>query len=942
MSTFLFALLFGLASLATAAEPPTEPTLRIETGMHTAPINRIGADRAGRWLLTASDDKTARLWDLQDGRLAQTYRPPIGPGNEGKLYAGALSPDGRWVAVGGWGGGWDESDYILIFDRASGRLLRRLTGLPQVVKQLVFSPDGTWLAAGLGGKSGLRLWRTGSWERVGEDRDFGGNVYGLDFSADSQRLAATSEDGDLRLYRLAPELHRLARVKAPGGEPTGIRFGPDGRLAVGYYDHTRADVLNADDLSLDVTPDLAGMRDGSLSSVAWSGRRLLAGGTWGDQGSPLRTWPETGHGRPSNWLAGQSTLMDLAQLPEGAVAWGSADPAWGVLDDMGRTRLSLTPASADLRSNREGFRLSAAGHQVRFGYENNGKSPVVFDLAQRRFLPENSAGLASPRTEGLDVRAWKNDKKPTLNGRPLALLPHEKSRSLAIAPDAERFALGTEWRLRLYAGDGRELWQQAAPGVAWAVNIPASNTLVVVAYGDGTIRWHRLSDGRELLALFPHADRKRWVLWTPSGYYAASPGGEDLIGWHVNNGRDAAADLFPASRFRERFNRPDVIDRILSTLDEDQALRQADSARGQRTQQVSIARILPPVVDVLSPDEGSRVSEPRVTLRYRVRSPADAPVTAVRARVNGQSVESGRALKPVKVDDGSQTISIPLPRADAEVQLFAENKNGISVAATLNLVWAGEKEAFTVKPKLYVLAVGVSDYANRDYRLNYAAKDAADFAAALRKQAGRMYREVEVKLLTDTQANKDEVLDGLDWLRQQVGQKDMGMLFLAGHGMNDSSGLYYYLPHNANAERLLRTGVSMGDIRNTLKSLSGKAVFFLDTCHSGNVLGRRSLDSDIAAVLNEMASAENGVVVFSSSSGREYSLEDPKWGNGAFTKALLEGFDGRADVNRSGRITFKMLDFYVSERVKELTRGQQHPVTQAPGGVPDFPLATLR
>jgi uncharacterized caspase-like protein len=172
----------------------------------------------------------------------------------------------------------------------------------------------------------------------------------------------------------------------------------------------------------------------------------------------------------------------------------------------------------------------------------------------------------------------------------------------------------------------------------------------------------------------------------------------------------------------------------------------------------------------------------------------------------------------------------------------------------------------------------------------------------------------------------------------------MGMLFLSGHGVNDPVGGYYYLPHNANPDKLMRTGVPMSDIRLTLASLAGKSVFFVDTCHAGNVLGsgRKGVENDLTAVVNELASAENGVVVFSSSTGREFSLEDPKWGNGAFTKALVEGLSGRADVNKSGRITHKMLDFYVSERVKELTRGQQHPVTQAPGGVPDFPLAALR
>ena len=65
--------------------------------------------------------------------------------------------------------------------------------------------------------------------------------------------------------------------------------------------------------------------------------------------------------------------------------------------------------------------------------------------------------------------------------------------------------------------------------------------------GDGTIRWYRASDGAELLAFFVHVPDKRWIAWTPSGYYAASPGGEDLIGWHVNGKTwDAPVDFFPA------------------------------------------------------------------------------------------------------------------------------------------------------------------------------------------------------------------------------------------------------------------------------------------------------------------------------------------------------------------------------------------------------------
>jgi len=98
----------------------------------------------------------------------------------------------------------------------------------------------------------------------------------------------------------------------------------------------------------------------------------------------------------------------------------------------------------------------------------------------------------------------------------------------------------------------------------------------------------------------------------------------------------------------------------------------------------------------------------------------------------------------------------------------------------------------------------------------------------------------------------------------------------------------------------------------------------------------------VSGVINELASAENGVVVFSSSTGRQLSYEDPAWGNGAFTKALVEGLDGGANYQKTGRITHTMLNLYISERVKTLTGGKQTPVTQAAGGVPDYPVAWVK
>jgi len=308
-----------------------------------------------------------------------------------------------------------------------------------------------------------------------------------------------------------------------------------------------------------------------------------------------------------------------------------------------------------------------------------------FGFAERRYgVSTGDAGLSPPRVtaEGLDVKDWLSSTRPTLNGQALGLSENERSRCLAFAPDGQSFVLGAEWFLRRFDRVGRELWRIEAPGTVWAVNISADGRWAVAAYADGTIRWHRLSDGRQLVAFFPHADQKRWVAWTPSGYYDASPGGEDLVGWHLNRGKETAADFFPVSRFRSQLYRPDVITRIFDIVDEGEALRRAnlDAGRPDDAQPVQLRSILPPVIEILSPKDGAVVSQSNVTLKFSVRTPDDAPVTGLRARVNGQ---------PVTVAGNAHEATIPIPPQDNVIHLFAENRHGVSVPAILMLVWEG-------------------------------------------------------------------------------------------------------------------------------------------------------------------------------------------------------------------------------------------------------------
>ncbi|MBF0256847.1 MAG: caspase family protein, partial [Gammaproteobacteria bacterium] len=249
-------------------------------------------------------------------------------------------------------------------------------------------------------------------------------------------------------------------------------------------------------------------------------------------------------------------------------------------------------------------------------------------------------------------------------------------------------------------------------------------------------------------------------------------------------------------------------------------------------------------------------------------------------------------------------------------------------------------------PNLYIRSTGVSKYSDKGYNLNLADEDAEAVARAFKSQQGKLYERVETRLLTNSLADRDNILDGLEWLIRESTQRDVAVIFVAGHGIKDGGGQYYFMPHDTDLDSLRRTGVKWYEFQDTLERLPGTRWLMADTCHSGSITGKRGVTrdaSDITDALRDLRKVEGGVVVMSAATGRESSVENAEWGHGAFTKALIEGMEEmKANYNGDNRIDLKELDLYITTRVKELTGGRQHPMTEIPQVMPDFPVAISR
>src|SRR5262249_713460 len=402
---------------------------------------------------------------------------------------------------------------------------------------------------------------------------------------------------------------------------------------------------------------------------------------------------------------------------------------------------------------------------------------------------------------------------------------------------ADRAAVGSNFRLSLFdTATGKQVREfRGHTGFVLSVAPSPDNRFLLSASGDQTLRVWAPDRDEPLLSLFVAGED--WIAWTPEGYYAASPGGEKLMGWHVNQGKDQLARFLPAAAFRKTMYRPDVIPRVLAAGSADSAL-EAAGAKGK------VEEVLPPTVVITAPDRsGVQVNQAEVEVRAVARGSPRHPVTALRLLLDGRSYEGEKGLKNITRDRPDQqqgdvraSWAVTLTPGKHRLAVQAEGDASKGLSDEVEVTYAPAQPAAVELPALYVLAVGISEYPGK-LKLDCAAKDARDLAALWQARSGTLFRKVEVKLLTDDKATRAEVLGGLLWLRKQMTQRDVGIVSFSGHGVRDSDGSLYLAPVDIDPDNVLASGVPGEQLKKALAGLPGRLLLLLDACHAGSVDG---------------------------------------------------------------------------------------------------------
>lgn len=276
-----------------------------------------------------------------------------------------------------------------------------------------------------------------------------------------------------------------------------------------------------------------------------------------------------------------------------------------------------------------------------------------------------------------------------------------------------------------------------------------------------------------------------------------------------------------------------------------------------------------------------------------------------------------------------------LPISQDSVKVVAQGRGGASTQAIA---------APRIDKRLAVV-IGVGQYQSADIPdLEFARADAQAVYDFLKSDAAGPFDDV--LFLADEEATGAAMRQAMFVFLQQADWNDLVVVYYAGHGAPDPArpDNLYLLPSDADLGALAATGFPMWDVKTALRRqiAAERVLVIADACHSagtadGDVVGGGDANA-IAGGFSQLFTPSRRLMMTAANTN-EFSLEDSRWGgHGVFTHFLLEGLEGKGDLDADGIVTFTELFDFVADNVRTSTSGRQNPQRS---GFGDIPLAIV-
>jgi WD40 repeat protein/uncharacterized caspase-like protein len=470
---------------------------------------------------------------------------------------------------------------------------------------------------------------------------------------------------------------------------------------------------------------------------------------------------------------------------------------------------------------------------------------------------------------------------------------------------------------------------------------------------DTTIKIWNSRDGK-LLATLIATSPKNWLVATPEGVFDGTAYSWKKVSWRFDNN---TFDYAPAESFFKECYYPGLLGEImhgktprppakeLSRID----IRQPKVKIASLNNQTAIWQNSGSVENKVVPIEIEVVDNTDTGRRNDF--PTSSGARDLRLFRNGSLVRvwRGDVFELGEKDDCTQIIAQKGQRkaiCQAQVSITADENTFYAYAFNHDDVKSADATAYLLGAKslkkdatIYVLAVGVNEYQNPKFNLNFAVADvdkiAAEIAANQTKLAPKQFAKTEIIKLINADATKPKILDALSTLAKQIQPEDALVIYFSGHGKarctkdvkmgatncdrfylipNDGTPTFAIKPNPALwMETAYKQSISDEELEAALEKIdAGKMLMVIDACNSGQAL---EAEEKRRAPMNSRGLAqlayEKGMYILTASQSQQAALETSKLGHGFLTFALLEGFTKADEDKNKSIIEREWLDFAV-------------------------------
>jgi WD40 repeat protein len=283
----------------------------------------------------------------------------------------------------------------------------------------------------------------------------------------------------------------------------------------------------------------------------------------------------------------------------------------------------------------------------------------------------------------------------------------------------------------------------------------------------------------------------------------------------------------------------------------------------------------------------------------------------------------------------------------------ASSKSGID-SEKLKFV-VNYKGLTTEHPDLFLITIGINEYRNPKYNLNYAQSDADGVDQTIKAGSASLFKNIFTYPIRNDKALKANIMDAFEQVKQKALEQDVLIVYYAGHGVM-SEGTpekpreFFLIPSDITQlygrdEMLYEKAISADEIKSFTSTINAqKQVFILDACQSAGALETVAARGAMEEKAIAQMARSTGTFWITASGSEQFATEFAQLKHGVFTYALLEGLNGKADANADKKLTVRELSTYIEQKVPELSE-QFKGVSQFPSAYSfgnDFPIVVYK